>query len=435
MSWHGAPRRDKLHNRCAPPAPSCALRRSPEVSLSPVRPRGRRRLALAVALAATALLATACGSVRKTPMTSLDPRGPESRYIDHLFFPVFWVAVGVFCLVAGLAAYAIVKFRERPGNLTPRQTHGNTKLEITWTIIPFLLLVGVGTASVIGVFHLYENPTAQRITFVPAAATGGSAGSLQGKVLDVHVIAHRWWFEFDYPGMGSMQDQFLSPGEKPDTALVTAGELHIPAGYQIRLDITSNEPAKSPEGVGPGVIHNFWVPALAGKIYAIPGHITHLNLQADDKAITTGHPITYQGQCSEFCGISHANMRFKVVAESPADFVAWVANQQTVQQPLTGTDQLSNPVAYAGYTLFNGSAGCSTCHTVQGTTAAGQVGPNLTHLQARKYFAGAIFALNDANLRVWLRNPQAAKPGANMRIRKLSELEITELIAYLNTLK
>src|SRR5579862_2798701 len=168
--------------------------------------------------------------------------------------------------------------------------------------------------------------------------------------------------------MGTMQDQFLSAGEQPNTALVTAGELHIPAGYQIRLDITSNEPAKSPEGVGPGVIHNFWVPALAGKIYAIPGHITHLNLSADDKAITTGHPITYQGQCSEFCGISHANMRFKVVAESPADFVAWVANQQKTQAPVT--DQFANPLAYAGYTLFNGSGGCSTCHTVQGTPAS-----------------------------------------------------------------
>jgi len=381
-----------------------------------------------------ALAASACGSATKDPMNSLTPRGPEARYIDHLFFPVFWVAVGVFCFVAALVLYAIVKFRERPGNMTPRQTHGNTKLEFTWTIIPFLLLLGVGTASVIGIFHLYENPTGQRITFVPAA-TNGSPGTLQGKVLEVHVIAHRWWFEFDYPGMGSMQDQFLSPGEKPDTALVTAGELHIPAGYMVRLDITSNEPAKSPEGVGPGVIHNFWVPELAGKIYAIPGHINHLNLEADSKQITDGHAITYQGQCSEFCGISHANMRFKVVAESPADFATWVTAQQLVQHPPTVAEQFAHPLAYAGYTLFNGSGGCSTCHTVQGTTAAGQVGPNLTHLQARRVFAGAIFTLNDANLRVWLRDPQAAKPGANMRIRKLSEQEITELIAYLDTLK
>jgi cytochrome c oxidase subunit 2 len=382
-------------------------------------------------LALVAMAATACAT--NAPQDTLKPKGPESRYIDRMFFPVFWVAVAVFCLVAGTVLYMIFKFRERPGNDNPKQIHGNTKLEITWTVIPFLMMAAVGTLSVIGIVHLYHDPGGQRITFTPASATSGP--TFQGKVLEVHVIGHRWWWEFDYPGMGTMQDQFLSPGEAPNTALVTAGELHIPVGYMVRLDITSNEPAKSPEGVGPGVIHNFWVPSLAGKIYAIPGHITHLNLEADSKQITNGHPITYSGQCSEFCGISHANMRFKVVAESPADFAAWVANQQKVQQPITLAESYANPLAYEGYTLFNGSGGCSTCHTIQGTPAQGQVGPNLTHLQARKVFAGAILALNDTNLRLWLRDPQAVKPGANMRIRKLTETEITELIAYLDTLK
>jgi len=382
-----------------------------------------------------AVSATACASAKAAPETTLKPQGPETRYIDHLFFPVFWIAVAIFCLVAGLTLYCIIRFRERAGAPAPRQTHGNTKLEITWTVIPFLLLVGVGTASVIGIFHLYRNPPGQRITFVPASASTSGQASLQGKVLEVHVIGHRWWWEFDYPGLGSMQDQFLQAGEQPDTALVTAGELHIPAGVMVRLDVTSNEPAKSPEGVGPGVIHNLWVPELAGKIYAIPGHITHLNLEADASKVSDGHPVTYLGRCSEFCGLSHANMRFTVVAESPADFAAWVANQRTVQQPLTAAEQYTEPLAYQGYTLFNGSAGCSTCHTVQGTPAQGQVGPNLTHLQARNVFAGAILALNDNNLRMWLRDPQEVKPGANMRIRHLSEQEITELIAYLDTLK
>jgi cytochrome c oxidase subunit 2 len=409
---------------------------STEVSL--IRTRSRRR-ALPAILGLVAVAATACASATSAPQTTLRPQGQEAHYIDALFFPVFWVAVAVFCLVAGIVLYCVIRFRETPENQTPRQVHGNTKLEITWTVLPFLMMVGVGIASVIGVFHLYENPSGQRITFVPASDTG-AAPAIQGKVLEVHVIGHRWWWEFDYPGLGTMQDQFLSPGEKPNTALVTAGELHIPVGYMIRLDVTSNEPAKSPENTdpnnpGPGVIHNFWVPELAGKIYAIPGHITHLNLEADSKQIVTGHPVTYSGQCSEFCGISHANMRFKVVAESPSDFVAWVANQQRVQTPPSAQEQYSDPNVYAGYQLFIGSGGCSTCHTIQGTPAAGQVGPNLTHLQARKVFAGAILALNDNNLRMWLRDPQAVKPGANMRIRHLSEQEITELIAYLDTLK
>jgi cytochrome c oxidase subunit 2 len=383
-----------------------------------------------VTLGAVTLAASACAS--HAPQDSLNPQGPESRYIDHLFFPVGIIAAVIGVFVIGMILYSVVRFRARSDDESPKQTHGSTPLEITWTIIPLLLMFGVASLSVVGIAHLYRVPKGQRITFVPASAGGPT---VQGKVLEVHVIGHRWWWEFDYPGLGTMQDQFLSAGEKPGTALVTAGELHIPAGIMVRLDVTSNEPAKSPEGVGPGVEHNFWVPALAGKIYAIPGHITHLNLEADDKSIVDGHSITYSGQCSEFCGISHANMRIKVVAQSPADFAAWVANQQTKQHPLSTQDQFTQPLAYQGYQLFNGSGTCATCHTVQGTPAQGQVGPNLTHLQARGYFAGDIFQLNNNNLRTWLRNPQAAKPGANMRIPKLTEDQITALIAYLDTLK
>jgi cytochrome c oxidase subunit 2 len=376
-------------------------------------------------VAVLALVATACAS--NAPQDSLKPKGPESRYIDNLFWPVFWVAVAMFCLVAGITIYCIIKFRERPGNERPVQIHGSTKLEITWTIIPFLMMVGVGVASGIGVFHLYENPTGPRITLAAASDTLTS-----GQVLEVHVIGHRWWWEFDYPGLGTGYDNL---DQQPNESLVTAGELHIPAGVKVRLDITSNEPIGSPEGRGPGVMHNFWVPALAGKIYAIPGRITHLNLEADSKQITDGHPVTYSGQCSEYCGISHANMRFKVVAESPADFAQWVSNQNQPARAWTAADQFTNPQAYAGYQLFTGLAGCATCHTVTGTPAQGHVGPNLTHLQERSVFAGAIFALNDNNLRIWLRNPQKAKPGANMVIRKLTEDQITSLVAYLDTLK
>ncbi|HLX87519.1 MAG TPA: cytochrome c oxidase subunit II [Acidimicrobiales bacterium] len=390
-----------------------------------------RRRAVWAVLTVVALASTACAA--HAPQDSLNPKGPESRYIDHLFFPVGIIAVVIGLFVGGMVLYCIIRFRARSDDDAPKQTHGSTPLEITWTIIPLLLMFFVASLSVIGIAHLYRNPKGQRITFVPAAA--GTPATIQGKVLEVHVIGHRWWWEFDYPGLGSMQDQFLSAGEQPGTALVTAGELHIPAGIMVRLDITSNEPAKSREGVGPGVEHNFWVPSLAGKIYAIPGHITHLNLEADASAVSDGHPVTYSGQCSEFCGIGHANMRIKVVAESPADFAAWVVNQQTKQHPLTTADQYTQPLAYTGYQLFNGAGTCSTCHTVQGTPAQGQVGPNLTHLQARGYFAGDIFQLNNNNLRTWLRSPQAAKPGALMIIPKLTEDQITALIAYLDTLK
>ena len=393
-----------------------------------------RRRALAVVLGAGALAASACAS--HAPQNTLDAQGPEARYINRMFYPVGLIALVVLIFVSGMVLYCVVRFRARSDDDSPAQIHGSTPLEFTWTIIPLLLMFGVASLSIVGIVHLYRTPKGQPITFVPASA--GSPPTVQGEVLDVHVIAHRWWFEYDYPGLGAMQDEFLSPGEATNTALVTANEIHIPAGRQIRLDITSNEPLQSPENkpgeIGPGVIHNFWVPELAGKIYAIPGHITHLNLVADLSKVSDGHPITYYGQCSEFCGISHANMRIRLVAETPHDFAMWVAQQQQTQQSPSAAVQYTNPQAYTGYTLFNGAGTCYTCHTVAGTNAVGRVGPNLTHLQSRQWFAGNILVLDNNNLRDWLRNPQAVKPGANMKIPKLTEDQITALIAYLDTL-
>jgi len=399
--------------------------------LSPYRSR-RRALSLPLALAA--LAATACAT--HAPQDSLKPRGPESRYIDHLFFPVFWVAAAMFFFVASIATYCVVRFRERTGDEAPVQVHGNTKLELTWTVIPFLMLMCVAIASVIGIFHLFETPKGLPIALANTSTPNASSGpaQVQGDVLEVNVFAHRWWFEYRYPGLGPLDPATGKPGD-----LITANELHIPAGKMAHLTITANEPAASPEGRGPGVIHNYWVPELAGKIYAVPGHLTHLNLEADSKQITNGHPITYSGQCSEYCGLSHANMRIKVVGETLVDFASWVAGQDASAQPITNQYPTATaPNAgdvYDGYTLFNGTGGCATCHMVSGTPAAGQVGPNLTHLESRQVFAGSIFEMNDNNLRVWLRNPQAAKPGANMKIRKLNEGEISKLVAYLDTLK
>ena len=380
--------------------------------MSPHRHQHRRTLALVAAL--VAVITTACATGR-TPQDSLNPAGPESRYINNLFWPVFWIAVAVFVLVAGLVVTFVIKFRARGDDDRPRQIHGSPRLEIAWTIVPALLLIGVGTFSVMGIFHLARTPKGTPITL---QAAGASTPGISGDVLHVNVFAHRWWFEFRYPGLGA-----------GGADLVTAGELHMPVGKNVYLSITSNEPKGTKEGIGPGVIHNFWIPRLAGKIYAVPGRTSHLILNADNVG-------TYSGQCTEFCGISHANMRMQAVAQTDADFAAWVLNQQQPQTAPTAVDQFSSPLVYAGYQLFNGTGGCANCHTVSGTKAAGQIGPNLTHLQARAGFAGFILALNDANLRQWLRNPQAVKPGTNMVIPvKLTEDQITALIAYLDTLK
>jgi cytochrome c oxidase subunit 2 len=332
----------------------------------------RFRAAKVAALAGAGQRLTSC--VHNSPQDALKPEGSVSRELNNLFWPVFWIAVGVFVLVAGLILTAIVRFRARDEDEAPVQVHGNTRLELTWTLVPFLLLAGIAIPTVKTVFDINRIP---------------SAG------LEVDATGHRWWWQFSYPA------QHIS----------TANEMHIPAGQKVVIHLTSVD-----------VIHNFWPPELAGKLYAIPGRTNRMVIEAD-------HPATYYGQCAEYCGTSHANMRFRIVAQSPSDFDAWMSAQQ--QGP--GAIDPADADALAGQQLFT-SKGCSGCHTVEGISA-GVVGPNLTHLQSRSVFAGSIFAMNPNNLRAWLRNPPGEKPGSVMPNLHLTDDEITKLIAYLETLK
>jgi cytochrome c oxidase subunit 2 len=186
--------------------------------------------------------------------------------------------------------------------------------------------------------------------------------------------------------------------------------------------------------VGDDVIHSFWVPQLAGKQDVVPGRTNHLVLEAD-------RPGTYTGQCAEFCGLSHAYMRFKVVAQTPSEFDAWVREQQAnAAVPAEGS------LAAQGQDLFSGVAGpqtgwCIACHAVQGLKDANgnpvvqNGGPNLTHLMSRDCFAGCIFAMNQADLERWLKDPPEVKPGSWMPDYGLSDQQVRALVAYLMTLK
>jgi cytochrome c oxidase subunit 2 len=330
------------------------------------------RTAKAAALTAVAFLLTSC--VNNAPQDALKPKGSVARELNNLFWPVFWIAVGVFCLVAGLILVAMIKFRERSEDEAPKQVHGNTRLELTWTLIPFLLLAGIAIPTVKTVFDINRTPKGAMVI----TATG-----------------HRWWWQFTYA----------------DHHVSTANELHIPTGQKIEINLTSVD-----------VIHNFWPPELTGKLYAIPGRTNRLVIEADQAA-------TYYGQCAEYCGTSHANMRFRVIAQTPSDFDTWLAQQQQGPAALDP----SQTAALSGQQLFT-QKGCAGCHTVQGVSA-GIVGPDLTHLQSRSVFAGSIFTMNENNLRAWLRNPPGEKPGSVMPNLHLTDDEITRLIAYLETLK
>jgi cytochrome c oxidase subunit 2 len=344
------------------------------------------------------------GCVSNATQDSLKAHGSAARLENSLFLPVFWIAVGVFCLIAGLVGYCTFRFRARSDDEAPKQIHGHTKAEIAWTIMPALLLAGIAVPTVKFVFDLNTFPN---------------------NAMTINVTGHRWWWQVDYT-KGTDANSF---------DFSTATEIHIPVKEPVIVTLTSVD-----------VIHNFWVPELAGKLYAIPGRHNKLVIEAD----TAG---TYYGQCAEYCGTSHANMRLRVIAQSPADYQSWVLSQEappvqvgatstgtsdttsTTAAPATGgsASTSSADLAATGFNVFK-TAGCAGCHSITGISE-GVVGPNLTHFKSRSVFAGAIFENTDNNLRLWLANPPAEKPGSVMPNLGLSADQINQLVAYLDTLR
>jgi cytochrome c oxidase subunit II len=353
--------------------------------------RRRTRVATSLVLAASLLLA-ACGDAEQN---ALDPAGPYAQDPQDLIIIVALIALGVFILVQGLLIFSVVKFRQRPdddGSL-PVQVHGNTRLEIFWTIIPAVILAVIAVPTVQMIFSQMEEPE---------------------DAFTVEVIGHRWWFEYYYP----------------EYDIYTANEMVIPTGVPVRLQMTASDPARDP---AQGVIHSFWVPRLGGKQDLVPGQTTFLNLQADE-------PGRYLGQCAEYCGLSHVNMRARVIAMDDGDFQSWVDEQTSPAGP--PADEL----AARGRELF-GDLGdrqaCASCHQVwegDSSRVPGS-GPDLTHLMSREEFAGAIHDMTEENLRAWLADPNSMKPmqydvnGIGMPNLNLSEDELDALVAYLLSLE
>ncbi|MGH2683512.1 MAG: cytochrome c oxidase subunit II [Actinomycetota bacterium] len=344
----------------------------------------------AAVLALGAFLFAACG--QGLPQNTFEPAGPNAELSERLYFLAFWIAVFIFVLVEGLIVFAAIRYRSRRREEAPVQIHGNTRLEIVWTIIPALLLLFIGVPTIQGIFTLAAEP--------------------RGDVLNVRVVAHQWWWEFQYP----------------DQRIVTANELHIPVDRPVFLQLEVSETPGGQEqfGIPPAapVIHSFWVPRLSGKQDMVPGRVNTLTIQADS-------PGTYLGQCAEFCGISHANMRLRVIAQTAGDFDAWLSAQQAeATAPAPGSD------AEEGARLFQQFPGgsCLACHGIL-PDQGGSVGPNLAHFGSRTTFAAGLFPSDTRQLERWLRNPQAMKPGAKMPDYNLSDDHIEALVAYLQSLQ
>ena len=380
-------------------------------------------------------IAASCAT--NAPQDTWQPKGPNAKIIDDLQQPVFAVAGVIGLIVAAAVIYSVFKFKDR-GQPIPEQTHGKPALEITLTIIPALILAVVAVFTFGAIFKLAKTDDTEMI---------------------INVTGQQWWWEYDYP----VQNEFgiTQP-------IISSGQLVMPVGTKVLLRETSRD-----------VIHSYWIPALNGKRDAVPGRIQTLRLEADKPGI-------FAGQCTEFCGLSHANMRMEAVALSKADFAKWVANQQAAY-----VAPEKDSLAQQGEAVFLNQ--CVRCHQVNGLMRAdgtpaiaapdenvwAGAAPNLTHLMSRNTFAGASFdllskqcrdevwnassdtigakylagvsqdCLNQKDLRSWLRNAPEMKPmyanptqleatGGKYRgmpYLALSEDDISKLVAYLLTLK
>ncbi len=301
----------------------------------------------------------------------------ESEYKIAMF--VFAITAAIFVVVAGLLTYTLVRFRrsaEDDAHAEPPQVYGSNQIELAWTVIPVLIvfvLVGVTARVTAGVEDAREPASAVRAT----------------------IVGHRWWWEIRYPDLG----------------VITANELHVPvSGSADRRPTFLRLESRD-------VIHSFWVPQLGGKMDLIPNRVNSMWLDPRE-------PGVYLGNCAEFCGVQHANMLLRVVVHPADEFDRWVEAQR---RPAQDSTQLT-----LGKTMFRA---CATCHAVQGLAfAKGTAGPDLTHLMSRQTIGAGVLANTAENLKNWIDDAQASKPGCLMPRMKLTNRQQGALMSYLQSL-
>lgn len=384
------------------------------------------------------------------PQSTMFVDGPVARTQRDLFFVTCWVTFVIFILVGSVLAYATLKFKARNSAdehaEPPEQGHGNPLVEIGLIAASVFALVIIAVPTLKAIWFTYDVPEAQR-----------------ANAYEINATAYQWWFKFEYPG-----EQIEGAGP-----LMTGNELVIPAGRPVHVNLRTTD-----------VIHSFWVPKLAGKVDMIPNRGNRLWLQADA-------PGYFWGQCAEYCGDSHAVMRFRVIALDEKDFKDWLTAQKSTARTVAATAATGQPKAQfavfkewtrnePGYTdkytgpnvspldawkqqqfpnkdedaaliaqgrkVFQEKT-CIGCHTVRGHEGVGITGPNLTHVGARTTIAAGLLENNPEQLARWIRHPDQVKPGNKMynggyidvKTRKpnftLTDADVTALVAYLSSLK
>jgi len=316
-----------------------------------------------------------------TPLLNIfAPESTPARAIVDLSILVLSVTAVIFIVVASLMVYAIVKFRATPANVDrePAQVYGSTQIELAWTIVPVLIVLVLFAATARVIHAIQDAPQ-------PPGA------------VEVTVVGHQFWWEYRYPALG----------------VVTANELHIPVSDPLRPRPTFLKLLSADTD------HSFWIPQLGGKTDLIPNRVNRLWMDPH-------RPGIFLGQCAQYCGTQHAKMLQRVSVDTPDAFDAWVRSQQ---QPAN-----EDASAMAGRRIFETTA-CINCHTVRGTVANGRFGPDLTHLMSRATLASGAAENTPENLRLWLRDPDAIKPGSLMPAMKLTDAELDALVRYMQSLQ
>lgn len=434
-----------------------------------------RRMASVVLLGALAFGLAACGG--DYPNSTFNPNTDYNAAIDALFDKLLFWGTLVFIGVEAALIYTIFKFRRRPGGGVPKQVHGNTALEITWTAIPAVILIFIAI------------PTVRTIFKTQAKATPDA--------LQVEVIGHQWWWEFRYPQYG----------------ITTANELYLPNGRTVNFQLKTVD-----------VLHSFWIPQMGGKRDLISNKTNYLWFTPNKDLGSSA----WNGLCAEFCGPSHANMRFRVFTVTPVEFAQWTAHQQQPSvspsvamvpatagtspavaavpsgtgsaptlQTVSATSQpapvagaavakpvpmwvfpkeriekefaftipktpLTNQIAFDGAVIGKGDAergrqtysksSCIGCHAIGGTPYnMSAVGPNLTHVGSRHTIAGGLYPNDTKHLSYWIKSAPHMKPGSIMpslgkgvtdpktkmvvNVGGLTDAEVADIVAYLQALK
>ncbi len=314
-----------------------------------------------------------------TPLAYLHTAGPAADPVTQLGWALAAVSIGVVVVIGALLWAAVFRRRgdeaasDDPRKLEPTRPREGLRWIAVGTTISTVVLLACAALTLSTLAAVATPPSAPRVT--------------------VEVRGYQFWWRVRYLDANG------------HVLLTTANEIHIPVGEPVRFQLT-----------GADVIHSFWVPALGGKVDAIPGQTNVTWLEA-------AHPGRYRGQCGEFCGQQHAHMALFVDAESPDDFARWMAAQRA---------QASTPTV-PGAVVFENR--CGGCHAVRGTPADGALAPDLTHLMSRQTIAAGTLPNDAADLRRWIAQTQQVKPGSAMPNVTLRDGELDAVVAYLTTLK